>query len=65
MFSAFVTIVRPVEPGVATRSVRVASARATSVIVVPPLSAMTCPGPTRPAAAVPMRCFSSTWRAVL
>lgn len=44
---AFVTTVRPVEPGAATRSVRVASARATSVMVVPPLREITMPGLTK------------------
>ncbi len=40
------------------RSGREASARATSVVVVPPVSPTTMAGSTRPAAAVPIRCFS-------
>ena len=65
MFSALVTTVSCVPSGVLPRSGRTARARATSVVVVPPLSPTTMPGATSAAAAVPIRCFSAECLAVL
>ena len=65
MFSALVTTVSCAPSGVAPSSGRIASARATSVVVVPPLIATTMPGDTSAAAAAPMRCFSAECLAVL
>ena len=62
MFIALVTTVMPVP---SCRSGRVARARATSLVVVPPFSATVAPGATRAAAARPMRCFSGACLAVL
>ena len=56
MFSAFVTTVRR------WRSI---TARATSVVVVPPVSPIATPSVTRVAASAAMRFFSSWWRALL
>ncbi len=39
-----------------------ARARATSVVVVPPLRPTTSPSAIIPATAVAMRCFSGAWR---
>ena len=64
MFSALVTTVIT-GGGPAVRSDRVASARATSVVVVPPFSPATSPGRTSPAATAAMRCFSVGCRSVL
>ena len=58
MLSALVTTVTAGEAEPAFRSARVASARATSVVVVPPLSPAIWPVRTSPAAAAAMRCFS-------
>ena len=55
MLSALVTTVRPA---------LAASARATSVVVVPPVSADTSRSGTRSPAARAMRCFSSRIRPV-
>ncbi|CAM5277064.1 hypothetical protein SPURM210S_02850 [Streptomyces purpurascens] len=63
MFSAFVTMVSAGDPDV--RSPRTARARATSVVVVPPVSPTASPGTTRSATAFAMRCFSEACRAVL
>ena len=58
MFSALVTTVTVGSVPPCPRPGRVASARATSVVVVPPLRPTTWPGRTRLAASAPMRCFS-------
>ncbi len=63
MFSAFVTIVSAGVPVV--RSPRAVSARATSVVVVPPVRPTASPGVTSSATALAMRCFSEARRAVL
>ena len=65
MFSALVTTVTAGGGPAELRSDRVASARATSVVVVPPFSPTTWPARTMPAASAPMRCFSDGWRSVL
>jgi hypothetical protein len=57
MFRAFVTTVSTGHGAPAFRPGRVASARATSVVVVPPFSPATWPGLTSPAASAAMRCF--------
>ncbi len=63
MFSALVTTVSAGEPE--ARSPRTASARATSVVVVPPVSPTASPGETSAATALAMRSFSEACRAVL
>ena len=65
MFRAFVTTVSWASSTPPVSSGRTASARATSVVVVPPFKATTMPGETRAAAAAPMRCFSGACLAVL
>jgi hypothetical protein len=70
MLSAFVTTVTgppaPL-PGVTVAGAppRLTRARATSIVVVPPLSATVASGPMRAAAARPMRRFSGALREVL
>ena len=65
MFIALVTTVTAGAPVPSCRSGRVARARATSLVVVPPFSATDAPGASRAAAARPMRCFSGACLAVL
>jgi len=65
MFSALVTTVSWAPSALVLRSGRTASARATSVLVVPPLRPTTVPGDTSAAAAAPIRCFSAECFAVL
>ena len=65
MFSALVTMVSAGDGAPEFRSARTASARATSVVVVPPLRPTIWPGSTSPAATAAIRCFSVGCRSVL